>query len=414
MMSVHLTRAEVLLAQSRPADAERETRVALAQDPNNAIAHVILALCCVHQNRTEEALSEARTAVGLAPADPTSHRILSFVLHRMGRQTEALASVRESLRMDPHDAEAHVLQSAIQFSLRNWKLALQSAEDALAIDAEHVEAANFRAMALTQLGRKQEAAETVDFALTREPDNALSHANQGWNCLHQNDPRRAQVHFREALRLNPGLDYAREGMLEALKARNPVYRLMLAYYLWIGRQSGWLQAAFIIGVFFGGRIIGGLSETFPNLRWLFTPLLVLFYLFIYLSWTSQPLFNLMLRLDRFGRHVLSPDQRLGSTLFGIVLAALAVTSAVWLISGSDAAGFGAVVLAVLSLCVSATWLHRARVRLLLGVATLALAVLGAVATLMTHTGQPIAGSAQQAFFFAFILFQVIALGSRSR
>lgn len=414
MMSVHLTRAEVLLAQSRPADAERETRVALAQDPNNAIAHVILALCCVHQNRTEEALSEARTAVGLAPADPTSHRILSFVLHRMGRQTEALASVRESLRMDPHDAEAHVLQSAIQFSLRNWKLALQSAEDALAIDAEHVEAANFRAMALTQLGRKQEAAETVDFALTREPDNALSHANQGWNCLHQNDPRRAQVHFREALRLNPGLDYAREGMLEALKARNPVYRLMLAYYLWIGRQSGWLQAAFIIGVFFGGRIIGGLSETFPNLRWLFTPLLVLFYLFIYLSWTSQPLFNLMLRLDRFGRHVLSPDQRLGSTLFGIVLAALAVTSAVWLISGSDAAGFGAVVLAVLSLCVSATWLHRARVRLLLGVATLALAVLGAVATLLTHTGQPIAGSAQQAFFFAFILFQVIALGSRSR
>lgn len=413
-MSIHLARAEVLLAQSRHADAERETRVALAQDPGNATAHVILALCCVHQNRMEEALSEARTAVGLAPADPTSHRILSFVLHRMGRQTEALSSVRESLRMDPHDAEAHVLQSAIHFSLRDWKLALQSAEGALAIDAEHVEAANFRAMALTQLGRKQEAAETVDFALSREPDNALSHANQGWNCLHQNDPRRAQVHFREALRLNPGLDYARQGMLEALKARNPVYRLMLAYYLWIGRQSGWLQAAFVIGVFFGGRIIGNLSETFPNLQWLFTPLLVLFFLFIYLSWTSQPLFNLMLRLDRFGRHVLSPDQRLGSTLFGIVLVALAATSVVWLTSGSNAAGFGAVTLAVLSLCVSATWLHHAKVRLILGAATVGLAVLGAIATLMIHNDQPMAGSAQQAFFFGFIIFQVIAIGSRSR
>ncbi|MBP7140873.1 MAG: tetratricopeptide repeat protein [Opitutaceae bacterium] len=413
-MSVHLTRAEVLLAQSRPADAERETRVALAEDPGNATAHVILALCCVHQNRTEEGLREARTAVSLAPAEPMPHRILSFVLHRMGRQTEALASIREALRMDPHDAEAHVLQSAVQFSLRNWKLALQSAEDALAIDAEHVEAANFRAMALTQLGRKQEAAETVDFALSREPDNALSHANQGWNCLHQNDPRRAQVHFREALRLNPGLDYARQGMLEALKARNPVYRLMLAYYLWIGRQSGWLQAAFIIGIFFGGRIIGSLSESFPDLQWLFTPLLALFFLFIYLSWTSQPLFNLMLRLDRFGRHVLSPDQRLGSTLFGIVLAALIATTAAWLISDSDTAGFGAVTLAVLSLCVAATWLHRARVRLILGAATAGLAVLGAAATLMIHNGQPMAGSAQQAFFFAFILFQLIALSSRSR
>jgi len=413
-MSVHLARAEVLLAQSRPGDAEREARQALSQDPQNASAHVILALCCVHQNRMEEALTESRAAVGLSPADPNVHRILSFVLHRLGRQTEALASIQEALRLDPNEAESHVLRSAIYFSLRNWKLALQSAEEALAIDAEHVEAANFRAMALTQLGRKQEAAETVDFALSREPNNALSHANQGWNCLHKNDPRKAQIHFREALRVSPGLEYAREGMLEALKARNPVYRLMLAYYLWIGRQSGWLQTAFIVAVFFGGRIIGGLSESYPNQQWLFTPLLVLFFLFIYLSWTSQPLFNLMLRLDRFGRHVLSPDQRHGSTVFGIVFAALVAAVAAWLYTGSEEIGFGAVILAVLSLAVAATWLHRARVRVFLGAATAGLAVLGAIAMLMIHRGHPMAVSAQQAFFFAFIIFQLIALGSRSR
>ncbi len=413
-MSVHLARAELLLAQSRPADAEREARQALAQDPHNAAAHSFLALCCVQQNRAEDALSEARVAVSLAPADPASHRILGFVLHRLGRQQEALAAIDQCLRLDPNDTEVHVLRSAIYFSLRNWKLALQSAEDALALDSEHVEAANFRAMALTQLGRKQEAAMTVDYALNREPDNALSHANQGWNSLHQNDPRKAQVHFREALRLDPGLEYAREGMLEALKARNPIYRVMLAYYLWIGRQSGWLQAVFVVGVFFGGRIISNLSESLPNLRWLFMPLMGLFLLFVYLSWTAQPLFNLMLRLDRFGRHVLSRDQRLGSTLFGLVFVALIGAVAIWLINGSEVARFAAMTLAVLSLCVAATWSHRAKVRLILGAATIGLAVLGTVTTLMIHSGHPSAPQALQAFFFCFIGFQLIALGSRAR
>ncbi len=413
-MSVHLARAELLLAQSRPVEAEREARQALSQDPGNAMAHSFLALCCVQQNRPEDALGEARTAVGLAPADPTSHRILGFVLHRLGRQQEALGAIDQGLRLNPNDPEAHVLRAAVQLSLRNWKLALQAAEDALALDAGHVEAANFRAMALTQLGRKQEAAMTVDFALNREPDNALSHANQGWNRLHQNDPKKAQVHFREALRLNPGLEYAREGMLEALKARNPVYRVMLAYYLWIGRQSGWIQTAFIIGVFFGGRIIDNLSESFPGLHWLFTPLMVLFVLFIYLSWTAQPLFNLMLRLDRFGRHVLSGDQRIGSTLFGIVFGALIAAVIVWLINGSDVARFSAMTLAVLSLCVAATWNHRAKVRLVLGAATIGLALLGTIMILMIHSGHPSAPQALQAFFYCFIGFQLIALASRAR
>ena len=39
------------------------------------------------------------------------------------------------------------------------------------------------------------------------------------------------------------------------------------------------------------------------------PLLILFYAFIYLSWTAMPMFNLLLRFNRFGRHILTKDQR---------------------------------------------------------------------------------------------------------
>jgi len=413
-MSVHLARAELLLAQSRPADAEREARQALAQDPQNAAAHSFLALCCVQQNRTADAVSEARAAVGLAPADPASHRILGFVLHRLDRQAEALASVDQSLRLDPNDTDAHVLRAAVQLASRHWKGALEAAETALTLDPEHVEAANFRAMALTQLGRKAEAAMTVDYALHREPDNALSHANQGWNRLHQNDPRRAKEHFREALRLDPTLEFAREGMLEALKARNPIYRAMLAYYLWIGRQSGWLQGAFIAGIFFGGKIIDGLSTAAPGFGWFFTPLLVLFYAFIYLSWTAQPLFNLMLRLDRFGRHVLSRDQRIGSTVFGIVFAALIGVAVWWQVSGSEIGKLMTIQLAVLSLCVAATWGRRGSTRRLLGAATAALAALAVASVLFEYRQNPLAEKTYLAFIYGFIAFQFAAIGMRGR
>ena len=42
-MSHHLSRAEILLAQSRPADAEREARMALGQAPGDPLALTLLA-----------------------------------------------------------------------------------------------------------------------------------------------------------------------------------------------------------------------------------------------------------------------------------------------------------------------------------------------------------------------------------
>jgi tetratricopeptide (TPR) repeat protein len=236
-MSAHLDRARLLLAQSRPADAERESMLALAAQPDDPEALAFLALSQIEQGRGEEALEAARDAVGLAPQEAFLHYVHAHVLRNMDRIDDAFRSAQEAIRLDPADADCFALLSSIELSRNRWPAALEAAEQALALNAEHVGAANLRAMALVRLGRKAEAMESVDYALDRAPEDAFSHANQGWNYLHQNRPHQAQEHFREALRLEPNLDYAREGRLEALKARNPIYRIMLAYFLWLGRQS---------------------------------------------------------------------------------------------------------------------------------------------------------------------------------
>jgi len=407
-MSAHLERARLLLAQSRAADAERETMLALAQQPDDPHALGLLALSRLEQGKHEAALEAAQDAVGRAPDEPFFHSVHGHVLRDLDRSDDAFRAVQEALRLDPGDADHFALLASIELQRRRWPAALEAAERALALNAEHVGAANLRSMALVQLGRKAEAMETVDFALERAPDNAFSHANQGWNCLHRNDPRRAQEHFREALRLDPELEYAQQGMLEALKARNPIYRSMLAYFLWQARQTARFQWAFIIGIYFAGNFARSLSAAQPQLNWLWWPLLGLFYTFVYLSWTAIPMFNLLLFFDRFGRHVLSPDQRTGAVWFGGSFL-LALGSLVWwLTQDSDTGYFCTVVLAVLSICIAATFARTGRIRRILGTCTAALAAIALAAGLLLQN-ENVAGLTLIAVFtFGFIGFQILA------
>jgi hypothetical protein len=203
-------------------------------------------------------------------------------------------------------------------------------------------------------------------------------------------------------------------MLEALKARNPVYRAMLAYFLWLGRQSVRFQWAFIIGIFVGSRIARSLSAAQPDLKWLWVPVLVLFYAFVYLSWTAQPMFNLLLRFNRFGRHVLSADQRAAANWFGATFGLALAAVAWWLATGSELGMFTAVALAVLSICVAATFNRTGRDRTILGSCTLALAMLAAGATWFT-VEEYAAGATFMSFFaIGFIAFQLLANGLASR
>ena len=407
-MSAHLARARLLLAQSRPADAERETLLALATEPDDPSALALLALSRSDQQKHAEALTAARSAIGLAPDDPYFHYVHGFVLHRLDRNDDAYSATQEALRLAPDEADYFSLLAAIELSRRNWSSALSAAEQALALNPEHVNAANLRAMALVRLGRKEEATATVDFALHRAPENAFSHANQGWNCLHRNEPRKAQDHFREALRLDPSLDYARDGMLEALKARNPIYRGMLAYFLWISALSGRWQWGFMIGVFFGGRIISQAAAEQPQLRWILWPVLILFYAFIYLSWTAMPMFNLLLRLDRFGRHILTRDQRIASNWFGAFFLVALGMLGWWLASRSALALLLLIFFTMLSLCISATFVRRGRARKILGGTTAGLAAVGALAIVLLCLEREIGSTLLQAFLFGFLGFQILA------
>src|SRR5262249_19742642 len=154
---------------------------------------------------------------------------------------------------------------------------------------------NLRAMALVKLGRPAEAGATIDAALARDPENALSHANQGWAYLERNEPAKALEHFREALRLDPTSAWARMGVLSALKARNPVYRVMLQFFLWTAKLSRQAQWALLLSFILGQSLLRSIGQSYPALAPVVYPIGLAIFGFLVMTWIADPLFNLLLR-----------------------------------------------------------------------------------------------------------------------
>ncbi len=315
-MSTAYLRGLVLYNQGRYDLASKELRQAIGESPENPLAHALLAICLVNLDRGEEALSEAREAVRLDPGAALSHYATGHALLQLKRLKEAESSAREAIRLEPVESDYHGLLASVELARRDWSAALASAEVGLALDPEHLLCTNLRALALVQLGRKEEASHALGSALANAPEDALTHCNTGWALLHQGDHRGALEHFREALRLDPELEWARAGIVEALKAHYLIYRLMLRFFLWMSRQTRVAQWVVILGFIFGRNMLTRIAQNRPDLAPFVWPVLALTLIFMLMTWIASPLFDLVLRFNRFGRLALSREQRIASNWIG--------------------------------------------------------------------------------------------------
>jgi len=315
-----LQRAEILLAQSRYDLAEQELGYALADSPDDPLAHAMLSICHHGRDKHSDAVAAAHRAIALDPGMPYAYYVLALALAGDRRWADAEAAIRSALDLDAAHPDYHRLLADIRFSREDWTGALAAADRGLTFDAQHAGCLNSRAMALTKLGRPDEAARTVDGVLADNPEDAWSHTTRGWTALHQSDPQKALEHFREALRLDPDLDVAREGMVLALKARYWVYRVLLQFFLWMSKRGRRFRWAIIIGVLVSQRAAVTVARDSPELAPIAWPIFYLLLGLGLLTWLADPLFNLLLRFNRYGRHAVAADDRACALWVGALLA----------------------------------------------------------------------------------------------
>ncbi|MEM9379992.1 MAG: tetratricopeptide repeat protein [Planctomycetota bacterium] len=319
-------RARHLLAAGRNEDALVELGRALADDPEDAVAHGLRGLALLDLERLDEALESAERAVGADPEEPFGHEVRGWVLLRAGRRKDALASAEEALALDPDDVEVHDLVASANVTLRRWRAGLEAAERGLELDPEHARCLNLRALCLRQLGDKDEATTALGTALSNDPENAWTHQNLGMAHLAAGRHEEAIAAFKESLRLDPTDAASREGLATALKARYVLYRPIVAWQMLCGRLSERFGILLVVGFFLLHRVV---QSALPEGSLFGKVLLTAYLSVVWMSWAGNAVFDLMLLAQPRLRGLLDARERVSAlgVLVCLVLAAWGAVAA---------------------------------------------------------------------------------------
>jgi tetratricopeptide (TPR) repeat protein len=322
-MHQHFERAQLLIGQQRYVLAQKELHQALTQDPNWASAYALLAVCLNAQDQPQAALQTIGQAIGLSPTFAGFHYIRAGILTDLGQQTAAARAIAEALRLDPEDVDCYARQASIQYDQSAYEAALRSAAQGLQLEAMHIGCMNLRLLALMQLRQLDQAEAEVQTALHHAPENAWSHAIQGWIGLYRSRIPAALESFRTALQIAPDLDWARQGLLEAMKARHGFYRTILQFDLWRSRMDKSEQMALV-----GLMLI-------PQVRAIYLLMLGCIAL-------SQPIFTFLLSFDAYGKLTLTRSELVANrwtmaglgTAIGSITLSLITQQIGWLLGGA--------------------------------------------------------------------------------
>lgn len=299
---IDLQRAEFFMHQDRYKEAQGELAKAIAQEPDNAKAHSMMAFC-MHRQKAKDAKLMAQRAVGLDPQSQYSLNILGHICFEARDFKCAEKALRDSLRISPYSAYALGILALTLGALSRWQECLQCAEAGLEIDPDDTNCHNARVKALAILGRKADAQRAVYDAMSENSEEPLAQTGVGWAQLRMGRHKEAIEHFREALRLDPNMEYAREGMVEALRARFPVYRLLIAFRTWLIRMPNGLRSTVTIGLYVMARVMIEYGNPV-----LFT-IGAIYVSFVIFSWLGGPILNMTLLAHPLGRIALSRNEK---------------------------------------------------------------------------------------------------------
>ena len=256
------------------------------------------------------------------------------IASRKDKSAEALQFVNQSIELDPYEADYFGFKGALLMNNKKFEEALHFVNEGLKLNPKNTACLNLRARLLTKLNRKEEAEQTVENLLFDNAENDYAHANVGWVALENGDTQKALHHFKQALQLNPNMQYAREGMSTALKSKNFIYKWYLKYAFWMGNQSSKNQWIFIIGLFVAYRI-GITLLRVSDLTFLVIPLVVLYLLFVLGGWIMESLSNTILLGDSYGKYLLEDNEKYSGYAFGGLAFAGIVSVTVYFILGNE-------------------------------------------------------------------------------
>lgn len=403
---VLLDRARLLLEQGRVNDAIKEIKSVLQQEPDNDQALAVYARCLFEKNQYDEGIAVVRNAIHIDPQKGFYFYLLGFGYYRTDKHEEAVTNLSKAISLDPYQSEFYGMLAFIYIEDKNFEAALAKADEGLEIDAENITCLNARSIALNKLKRTDDAIETMQDALAKDPDNEFTHSTIGWNLLEKGKHKEATKHFREALRINPDHHTAKIGLKEALKSKIPPYRWLLQFSFWMNNKGKNFRWAFAILLFIGVRIVIGATRGNKDFESIGLIVAGAYFVFTATSWIIGPLANVFLLFHKDGKHALESTEKWNAIAFMIcIFSGIAILLLSGLPTDKELAGqYMAAGFVALSLCIPAGHMEypvRFRDNSLSQWMSMGLIGVGVVSVVMALIGLP---SVEVLFIIYFILF----------
>jgi len=352
-MSQAFSHAQLLRERGRHEEAVSALLSHLAGNPQDPLAYMELALNRMEiDGQLRQALEDARTASGLLPDVSYTIALQSRILSQLERHGEALTLAESAVAMDPGEAGSWIAKSIALIGLSRWKDAEEASRTALSLDSDNEAASNLLAHTLRMQNRLDASEEESRRRLERNPENAFSFANAGWASLQRGDVKGAENHFKEALRIDPNMAYAKDGLKQSYRARSAFFRLYLKWAFLLQRFSEKNRVLVIIGLVFGFRILRNLAASVHPL--LVIPVVVIYYIFVFGSFISGALANFFLLRDPVARLSLEPSEKVEGAVMGVLFLGGLLCFAGGFASGVHALGVAGAAMMVAALPFSMT------------------------------------------------------------
>jgi cellulose synthase operon protein C len=201
----HMALAAFYQNRGRYAEAEQQVQSVIASDPKDVNARSSLAKLYMSQGKRAEAEQLLAQAKRDFPKDPVAYRLLGDYYFAEGDLDKATAEY-VSLHQE-HPKDATVSRNYVQLLILKNRLAEadQLNESTLKSNAKDDEALTFRGEIQLQRGQVNEAVQTLQGVVTRNPDMAVAHYQLGLALNRLGEPDRAGTEWQQALRLRPNM-----------------------------------------------------------------------------------------------------------------------------------------------------------------------------------------------------------------
>ena len=219
--NVHLNLGMTLYYQGRFEEALDAARVAVEQHPDFALAHANLGLALNALGRSKEAGTHLRGALDLNPVD--SFQKLIELLTPQGRYKEAMDLIAQAAALAPDSMQAaklHFLMGETARENGQPEAAAEHYMNTLEMDLHHGVALHWLATLRLEQQRYAEALELFQRLIALHPNDAATYSNMGIALSGLGRHDEALQRFDQALSLDPTLENVRanrEALLEALE-----------------------------------------------------------------------------------------------------------------------------------------------------------------------------------------------------